>query len=80
MGGGVGGLAAALALRRAKVDAVVVERAAALERVGYGIALSPNAMLALDALGVGDAVRAHGRAPTGSSSVHGTVARLARSR
>jgi 2-polyprenyl-6-methoxyphenol hydroxylase-like FAD-dependent oxidoreductase len=62
VGGGIGGLGAAIALRRAGHEAVVLERAARLESVGAGITLFANAMRALDLLGVGDAVRAHGAA------------------
>lgn len=39
----------------------VLERASSLEPVGAGIALAPNALRALDALGVGDAVRGMAR-------------------
>jgi 2-polyprenyl-6-methoxyphenol hydroxylase-like FAD-dependent oxidoreductase len=62
VGGGIGGLAAAVALRRGGHDAVVLERAAQLEAVGAGITLFANAMHALDRIGVGDAVRARGAA------------------
>lgn len=60
VGGGVGGLAAALALRRAGVDVRVLERAPGLRASGAGLWLWPNGLAALDALGVGEAVRAAG--------------------
>ena len=60
VGGGIGGLAAAIALRAAGLDVTVFEQAPTLAPVGYGIALSPNAMVALDALGVGDVARERG--------------------
>jgi len=57
-GGGIGGLAAALALVRKGRRVLVLERAAALGEVGAGIQLGPNAFHAFDALGVGDTARA----------------------
>jgi 2-polyprenyl-6-methoxyphenol hydroxylase-like FAD-dependent oxidoreductase len=60
VGAGIGGLAAAVALSRAGVDVRVLERAPALTEVGAGLSLWPNALRALDALGLGDAVRAAG--------------------
>jgi 2-polyprenyl-6-methoxyphenol hydroxylase-like FAD-dependent oxidoreductase len=59
IGAGIGGLAAAAGLHAAGWDVTVCERAAALEPVGAGLALAPNGLRALDALGIGDAVRAH---------------------
>ncbi|WP_273653125.1 FAD-dependent monooxygenase [Cellulomonas fimi] len=58
LGAGIGGLAAAVGLARAGWAVTVLERAIALEPVGAGIALAPNAIRALDALGVADEVRA----------------------
>ncbi len=60
IGGGIGGLAAAVALRRAGRDVVVCERAGALDPAGAGLSLWPNAVKALDRLGLGAAVRALG--------------------
>ena len=57
VGGGIGGLTAAVALGRRGWDVTVLERATSLEPVGAGIALAPNAVRALDTLGLGDAVR-----------------------
>ncbi|MGV9345564.1 FAD-dependent monooxygenase [Streptomyces spiralis] len=61
VGGGIGGLAAAIGLRQAGWEATVLERARELADVGAGISLHANGMRALDALGVGDAVRAAAR-------------------
>lgn len=53
-GGGVAGLALALALRRQDIDYVVLEQAPGFEAVGAGIQLSPNATRTLGYLGLGD--------------------------
>jgi 2-polyprenyl-6-methoxyphenol hydroxylase-like FAD-dependent oxidoreductase len=60
IGGGIGGLAAAIALRRVGVDAHVYESAPSLRAAGAGLLLSPNAMQLLGRLGVADAVAAAG--------------------
>jgi 2-polyprenyl-6-methoxyphenol hydroxylase-like FAD-dependent oxidoreductase len=60
VGGGVGGLAAALALQRRGAEIVVCEQSNALSDIGAGLHLSPNALMALRALGVEDAVIAIG--------------------
>ncbi len=59
-GGGIGGLAAALALVRQGFDVTVFEQAPKIGEIGAGIQLGPNAFHAFDALGVGD--KARGRA------------------
>ncbi|MBT2505908.1 FAD-dependent monooxygenase [Streptomyces sp. ISL-98] len=61
VGGGIGGLAAAIGLRLVGWEVTVVERAAALADVGAGISLHANGLRALDVLGVGEAVRAAAR-------------------
>lgn len=57
-GGGIGGLAAALALVRQGYEVLVLEQAAELGEIGAGIQLGPNAFAAFDALGVGPQARA----------------------
>lgn len=57
-GGGIAGLAAALALAERGASVDVFERAPAFEEVGAGIQLSPNAMHVLARLGVAERVRA----------------------
>jgi salicylate hydroxylase len=59
-GGGIGGLAAALALVRHGLRVTVLEQSAEIGEIGAGIQLGPNAFSAFDALGVGE--RARGRA------------------
>ena len=59
-GGGIGGLAAALALVRQGFKVTVLEQAPEIGEIGAGIQLGPNAFHAFDALGVGD--KARGRA------------------
>ncbi len=56
-GGGIGGLAAALALSRKGFRALVLEQAAQFGEIGAGIQLAPNAWHAIDALGVGELVK-----------------------
>ena len=62
VGAGIGGLATSIALRPKDVEVVVLERASDLANVelGTGVTLWPNAMLVLDRLGVGGAVRDRG--------------------
>ena len=57
-GGGIGGLAAALALTRRGFDVEVLEQAGTLGEIGAGIQLGPNAFAAFDALGIGERARA----------------------
>ena len=57
-GGGIGGLAAALALVRQGFRVKVLEQAPELGEIGAGIQLGPNAFHAFDALGIGDTARA----------------------
>ena len=57
-GGGIGGLAAALALAAKGCRVTVLEQASRLGEIGAGIQLGPNAFRALDRLGVGERARA----------------------
>jgi 2-polyprenyl-6-methoxyphenol hydroxylase-like FAD-dependent oxidoreductase len=59
IGGGIGGLTAAIALHKAGIEAHAYERASALREVGAGISLWANALHALDELGLADAIRPH---------------------
>jgi 2-polyprenyl-6-methoxyphenol hydroxylase-like FAD-dependent oxidoreductase len=62
VGAGVGGLCAAIALRRAGLEVVVLEQATAMREVGAGILLWPNAMRVLQRLEVGAAIEDAGTA------------------
>lgn len=64
VGGGVGGLTAAIALGRAGHRVTVFEQAKQFGRVGADINLTPNAARALDHLGVLPALLPHGALPT----------------
>lgn len=57
VGAGIGGLTAAIALRELGREVVVFEQAEEFGRVGADINLTPNAVRALDPLGVGPALR-----------------------
>lgn len=63
-GGGVGGLAAAIALRQAGHEIEVFEQAKGFNRVGADINLTPNAVRALDTLGVVSTLRETAAEPT----------------
>lgn len=54
VGGGLGGLAAALFLRKAGLDVSVFEKAEALQEVGAGIVVPPNMMRPLRKLGLAE--------------------------
>lgn len=66
IGGGIGGLTAALSLQRAGLRVSVFERAPELREVGAGLVVAGPAMRGFDFLGVGDRVRAAaGQRPRG---------------
>lgn len=54
IGGGIGGLAAAVSLRQRGMDVQVFERSAQMKEVGAGLRLTPNALKALRAMGLED--------------------------
>jgi 2-polyprenyl-6-methoxyphenol hydroxylase-like FAD-dependent oxidoreductase len=56
-GGGIGGLAAALALAKAGKEVKVLEQSAEIGEIGAGMQLGPNAFHAFDLLGVGPIAR-----------------------
>jgi 2-polyprenyl-6-methoxyphenol hydroxylase-like FAD-dependent oxidoreductase len=63
VGGGIGGLAAGVALKRAGWTVRIFERAANLREVGFALGLAPYAVDALRNLGVADAVLAEAATP-----------------
>jgi salicylate hydroxylase len=63
IGAGIGGLAAALTLRRAGIEVEVFEQSAALREIGAGIQISPNASRILERLGLASSMRRYGVRP-----------------
>jgi len=63
-GGGVGGLTAAIALVKVGHDVTVFERTTEFGRIGADVNLTPNAVHALDGLGIGDELRKSAAEPT----------------
>src|SRR3569833_301695 len=57
IGGGIGGLTAAQALKRAGFEFTVYEAAPELKEIGAGVALGPNSMKALRSLDLEQGVR-----------------------
>ncbi|MCB5944966.1 3-hydroxybenzoate 6-monooxygenase [Acidocella sp. KAb 2-4] len=57
VGGGIGGLAAALAVAQQNIEVLLLEQADKIGEIGAGIQLGANAFNALDALGAGEAAR-----------------------
>ncbi|WP_049557440.1 FAD-dependent monooxygenase [Nonomuraea sp. SBT364] len=62
VGGGIGGLATAVAFHQRGWQVEVLERAAEFTEVGAGLTIQPNGLRALDALGLGERLRAGGLA------------------
>ena len=75
VGAGLGGLAAAVGLHRAGHTVTVLERAPESRETGAGIGIMPNGVLALDALGVGGAIRARAPAVTEASGFRDRLGR-----
>jgi salicylate hydroxylase len=65
-GGGVGGLATALALARKGIVSRVFEQAREFGAIGYGIQLGPNAFHMFDELGITDAIMQVADCPAGA--------------
>lgn len=64
VGGGIGGLTAALALSRRNCRVHVVEKSAEFGEIGAGLQLAPNAMQVLDDVGVLPEIRKHAVQPS----------------
>jgi 3-hydroxybenzoate 6-monooxygenase len=65
VGGGLGGLTAALALARRGLRVRVLEGAAEFGAIGYGIQFGPNVFHVFEPLGIGDDVRRCADSPPG---------------
>jgi 2-polyprenyl-6-methoxyphenol hydroxylase-like FAD-dependent oxidoreductase len=76
IGAGIGGLAAACALRGRGFETIVCERADELGEVGAGLQLGPNAVKVLHALGLEDGLRTWGFEPANIVSLAWDDARL----
>src|SRR5882757_7315477 len=63
VGGGIGGLCAALSLLRVGIDAHVYEQARVLAEVGAGVQISPNASRILHRAGLAEALASTGVQP-----------------
>jgi salicylate hydroxylase len=57
IGAGIGGLAAAVALRQRGFEVALYERATQLQEIGAGLQIGPNSIKVLRALGLEDALR-----------------------
>ncbi|MDA3649477.1 FAD-dependent monooxygenase [Saccharopolyspora indica] len=62
VGGGIGGLAAAVAFHQRGWQVEVLERAPEFTEIGAGLSIQPNGLRALQELGLGDRVRSAGPA------------------
>jgi salicylate hydroxylase len=76
IGAGIGGLAAACALRQRGLEVEVFERSTKLEEVGAGIQIGPNAVKVFRALGLEDELRRNAFEPTTMVSIAWDDARL----
>jgi salicylate hydroxylase len=56
VGGGLGGMAAAVALTQAGIDVQVHEQSQQLTEVGAGVSLAPNGLRMLERLGLGESI------------------------
>ena len=63
-GGGIGGMTVAIALRLMGHDVIVFEQASQFLRIGADVNLTPNAVHALDRLGLGQKLRETAARPT----------------
>lgn len=75
IGGGIAGLAAAIAMARQGRDVTVYERAAHFTEVGAGLQIGPNAISALKQIGAFEAIAATAFAPSGIRIMDGLKGR-----
>ncbi|MGH8988555.1 MAG: FAD-dependent monooxygenase [Acidimicrobiales bacterium] len=76
IGGGIGGLSAAHALRRRGFEVSVYEASPELREIGAGVALGPNAMKALRSVGLEEPVREIGWEPDHTMLHNGITGRV----
>jgi salicylate hydroxylase len=76
IGGGIGGLTAAHALRRRGIEVAIYEAAPELREIGAGVALHANAMKVLRALDLEDDVRATAGRSEWALTRHGITGRV----
>jgi 2-polyprenyl-6-methoxyphenol hydroxylase-like FAD-dependent oxidoreductase len=76
IGGGIGGLTAAHALRRRGIEVAIYEATPELREIGAGVALHANAMKVLRALGLEDDVRATAGRSEWALTRHGITGRV----
>jgi len=65
VGGGIGGLTAAFALRARGLNVTVFEQAVVLREIGAGVSIHPNAALLLQRIGLADDIKKIGSPITG---------------
>ena len=76
IGAGIGGLAAAVALRQRGFEVALYERATKLQEVGAGLQIGPNGVRVLRALGLGDNLRRNAFEPINMVSLTFDDARM----
>lgn len=76
IGGGIGGLAAGIALQKAGFKPHLYEQAPEFGEVGAGISMSPNATLGLESLGFGDFLNTNANEPVEQQLYHGETGEL----
>ena len=75
VGGGLGGLTAALSLARYGQPVTVLEGAPSLGAIGYGIQFGPNVFHVFDRIGVSDAVLEKADSPPAVLMIDASTAR-----
>ncbi|WP_432199891.1 FAD-dependent monooxygenase [Erythrobacter sp. W53] len=76
VGGGIGGLTAGIALKKAGFDVRIYEQAPAFGEVGAGISMSPNAVHGLRSLGLGEFLDSSSNEPIEQHLYHGETGEL----
>lgn len=76
IGGGIGGLVAGIALKKAGFSPKIYERADDFGEVGAGISMSPNATLGLESLGFGEYLNSHANEPVEQRLYHGETGEM----